>query len=118
MNKSEYISAVEKCSVISQKVEQVEAVYQTKVTDFLAKAISYADNSVFIEEEKRVLAYSEIIQLDKDYDNAFTTNGLIPLIDCYDGVFIVFVVSECMWAKYSTSDMSIFKKRSTMSEVI
>jgi len=118
MNKSEYISTVENYDINHQKVEQIEAIYKTKVSGFLAKAISFADNSIFIEDEKRVLAFSEIIQLDKDYENTFTTNGLIPIIDCYDGVFIVFIVSESMWAKYSTSDMSIFKKRPIISELI
>ncbi len=54
-----------------------ECAYKTKADDFLAKAISFADESVFVGDEKRVLAFSEIIQLDKDYSNAFTRLSIL-----------------------------------------
>lgn len=118
MNKSEYLLEIEKCEADRSKVEQIETEYKCKLDGLITNVISYTDKSIFIDDEERVMSFSEIIQINKDYNNVFINNKMIPVIDCFDGIFIVFILEENKWAKYSTSDLIVYKKRSSLSELI
>ena len=118
MNKSEYLLEIEKCEADRSKAEQIETEYKCKLDGLITNVISYTDKSIFIDDEERVMSFSEIIQINKDYNNVFINNKMIPVIDCFDGIFIVFILEENKWAKYSTSDLIVYKKRSSLSELI
>lgn len=118
MNSLEYLMAIENSSIDIAKKTKFEECYGIKLSDSLAKIVTFANDSIFIAEERRVLSFDEIININKDCDNVFISKRIIPVIDCYDNEFIVFAADDSIWAKFSLSDNAMYKKRENLSELI
>lgn len=118
MTVEEYLSSVKKCEIDETRKILFTKKFKKDINSFAMKMISYAKESVFVNEERRVLAYDEIVDFDLEYDFELEEYGIIPLIDCYDNDYIVYLVNEDKWAKFNTSDKCIFKKKNTVEELI
>ena len=118
MNKIEYVKSVNTTPINETRVNEINRIYKTKIEGQVAKLISYADMVDFFDEERRALGYKEIIDATKDMKIDFDEMGIIPLIDAYDNTFIVYLVYEKQWAKFNIMDKAIFKKKSTLEDVI
>lgn len=118
MNKKEYLKEVEDCKIKLDRVEKVEKLYGEKVNDELARIISYADKVDFFDEERRALSFKEIMNATKDMEVDMVKMGIIPLIDAYDCAYIVYSFSEKEWARFSTVDGTLYKKKKTFAEVL
>ncbi len=118
MNRVEYLSNVEKCPINKERISCMMKIYNVEFTDFLAQIISYADSADFIDEERRVLSFEEIVDAGKSLGVDFVSLGMIPIIDAYDNDYIVYVFAEELWAKFNVIDQVTFKKKSTLQELI
>lgn len=118
MTKQEYIDNVKKYPENSERIRAISDIYGTEITGRIAKIVSFADNADFIGEERRAFTFSEILNAAKEYDIDFKALGIIPIIDAYDNELIVYVISDNIWAKYSMSDDVLFKKRTSLEEIL
>lgn len=118
MTVEEYIACVKKCEIDTARQKILSKKYGKDISGIVMNMISYAKNSIFIDEERRVLSFDEIIEFDLNYDFTVEEYGIIPVVDCFDNDFIVYLINEDKWAKFNTSDKCIFKKRSTFEELV
>lgn len=118
MTKQEYIDSVSKYPENKDRITEISNLYGSKINGIIAKIISFADQADFIGEERRALSYNEILNAPKEYDTNFKELGIIPIIDAYDNDFIVYIIGEKVWAKFSLSDEVLFKRRSTLEEIL
>ncbi len=118
MNKIEYMDAVKDAVVKQDRVEAIAKVYGIQVNDLIAGILSVADQIDFFDEERRALAYEEILNPVEKMDIDFVNLQAIPLIDAYDNTYIVYMIREKKWAKYNSIDNVFFKKKDSLSEVL
>lgn len=118
MNKTEYMDAVKNAVVKQDRVEAIAKVYGIQVNDTIAGILSVADQIDFFDEERRALAYAEILNPVEKMDIDFVDLQAIPLIDAYDNTYIVYMIREKKWAKYNSIDNVFFKKKDSLSEVL
>lgn len=118
MSKLDYLKSVQKCSIDKKRIAEIEKIYSTNLNTLLSQIISYADKEDFIDDERRVLSFKEILKPEKYLEFNFAKKKLIPIIDAYDNIFIVYILDEDRWARFSISDSTLYKKRSTLKEVL
>lgn len=118
MTKQEYIDNVKKYPENSERIRAISDIYGTEITGQIAQIVSFADNADFIGEERRAFSFNEILSAAKEYDIDFKALGIIPIIDAYDNELIVYVIADNIWAKYSMSDDVLFKKRTSLEEIL
>lgn len=118
MNKKEYITSVKETKVDFQRIMEVMEKYDLGLDDTFVRAISKADTIDFFGEERRALSYNEILDASSLLGVDATEKGIIPVIDSYDGTYIVYLLSEKKWARFSTVDKIVYRKRDTLEEVL
>ena len=118
MNTIEYINKINDTEIDDKRKKEIEDIYSCKLPEVVAKAISLADSVDFFDEEKRALSYDEIKDGTNTLDYHSTTLNLIPLIDSFDCTYIVYLVDEDKWGKYSSIDKDVFKRRNTLEELL
>lgn len=118
MNKVEYLEAVVACEVDSKRVDQVETLYKIKVSELLAKVISYAGQVTFFDEERRALSFEGIMYASEDIGVDFIERKMIPVIDAYDLNYIVYMAEENTWAIYNVADDDIFEEAESLENVL
>lgn len=118
MNKVEYLSNIENCPINKDRISCMMKIYNVEFSDTLARIISYADSADFIDDERRVLTFEEIVDAGEQLGVDFVSLGMIPIIDAYDNDYIVYVFGEAVWAKFNTIDQVTFKKKNTLQELI
>ena len=118
MSKQEYINAVMAYGINSDRVDEISKVYGGDLSDELKHFISFADSVDFFDEERRALSYGEILDSSSKLGKDFAEKGLIPIIDAYDNIYIVFSFETKKWMKYSISDDVCFKEKDNILEVI
>ncbi|WP_019680655.1 hypothetical protein [Ruminococcus flavefaciens] len=118
MNKAEYMDAVKNAVIKQDRVDAITNIYGIQVNDTIAGIVSVADLISFFDEERRALAYAEILNPVEYMNIDFVTLQAIPLIDAYDNTYIVYMIREKKWAKYNSIDNVFFKKKDSFSEVL
>ena len=118
MTKEEYLDQVKVTKINEERVSEISTMYNNKIEGLVAKIISYADSVDFFDEERRALSYLEIKNAKKILDYDCIRDGVIPVIDSYDNTYIVYILYENMWAKYSLSDKILYKKRDALEKVL
>lgn len=118
MNSIDYINKINDVEIDDYRKKEIEDIYKCNIPDFVAKVISLADSIDFFDEEKRALSYDEIKSGNNTLDLHSLPLKYIPLIDSYDCTYIVYIIDENKWGKYSSIDKSVFKKRDTLKELL
>lgn len=118
MSKKDYIEVVKSSSINNLRKDEVSRLFHNELNDLVLKIISVADSIDFFDEEKRALYYSEIIGASDLLGIDAVSQGIVPLIDAYDGIFIVYLLTEKKWAKFSISDKSVYMKRDSLSDLL
>ena len=118
MNKKDYIASVKETEVNSKRIKEVIKKYDLSLDDTLMRVISKADAIDFFGEERRALSYKEILDASSLLGIDATKEGIIPVIDSYDGTYIVYILWEKKWARFSIADKIAYKKRDTLEEVL
>ena len=88
----------------------IDNIYSTKINELVARIISLADKVDFFAEERRALSYSEISNPAEVMEIDFVSKRLIPLIDIYDGSYVVFSIKDKQYALYNVVDDMVFEK--------
>lgn len=118
MSKKEYLTNVMACNINDDRIIAIEKIYGMNLEETLKKIISYAGNVEFFDEERRALSFEEILNADDVYEFPFVEKKMIPIIDAYDGDYIVYSFAEKIWGKVNISDGVLFKKRDAVDEVV
>lgn len=118
MTKEEFLSEISTAEVDEQKVKKIQETYGISLPLQLQQLISCVDETVFFDDDSRILSFQEIIDAEEDLHTDFKTAGIIPVADCGDNDFVVFNSADNTWAKYNIIDEVSFKKRTNLCEVL
>lgn len=118
MTKKEYMEQLPDKSIDAKKVEEIEAIYCTKLPEIVKKIVSNANESIFFDDDDRILSYKEIADAQVDLHVNFKSKGLIPLADCGENDFIVYHFNDGSWSKFNIIDETVFKKRNALDELL
>lgn len=118
MNKIEYLERVQDCEIDVKKVEKIQEVYKTELPDDLKRIISTSEETIFLDEEGRILSFSEIVDAETDLHVDFKNKGIIPIVDCGENDFIVYHFNDDFWSRFNIIDETVFKKKDSLVEVL
>lgn len=94
------------------------AKYEIKLEPLVEKIVSYADQVLFFDEERRALSYQEILDPIENIGFDFVDLGLLPFVDVYDNSYAVFNLATKEWGRYNIFNQVFYMKRKSMEEVI
>ncbi len=118
MNVSQYIQSIQQCKVDLDKVRTIEVEYQCSLPSLLQCIISNNEEVQFLEDEKRVLCYEEILHATKDLSVDFLNLQLIPVMDCYDNDFVVYNIKTSEWCLFNIVDECIFRTNKELLDLL
>ena len=117
MNRVDYIKELDKFKIDLKKVEIVEKKYTASLSEVVKKIISNSEESVFFDDDYRILSFDEIVDAENDLHVDFAEKGIIPIADCGENDFIVCHFNDDFWSKFNIIDETVFKKKNTFEEV-
>lgn len=106
MNSYEFVDHV--LNIDQDKVKKLESVYNCSIPDLLGVVISKLGDTLFFDDKYVVLSFEDIASKTSDYGVDFISKKYVPIIDCYDGDFIVFDLNTNLWSEYNVYDDLIF----------
>lgn len=118
MTKKEYLLLLEKGSINSSRIQEVQKIYKNELPEIIKKIVSYSENSIFFDDGYRVLSFQEIIDAEHDLHIGFAEMNIIPIMDCGENDFIVYHLKSNMWSKFNIIDESVFKKKTELNELL
>ena len=118
MSKKEYMEQLPEKSIDAKKVEEIETIYHAKLPELVKKIVSNTDESIFFDDDYRILSYKEIADAQVDLHVDFKGMGMIPLADCGENDFIVYHFTDGSWSKFNIIDETVFKKRNALDEIL
>lgn len=96
----DFFEDVKSANIDYAKVENVEKKYNATLSEIAKGIISVVEESLFIEDY-RVISYSEIMNAEDDLHVSFSSEGIIPFVDCMDNDFIVYDFDNDVWTKFN-----------------
>lgn len=117
MTGTEYLQEISRCSIDKTAVKKTEAVYRS-IPDVVKQIVSFSKECVFLNSGIRMLSLSEILEADLDLHVPFAAARVIPVADCGENTFIVYVGKERVWAKFHIIDECMFKRKKSLGELI
>lgn len=118
MTKKEYVAQLPAKKTDEKKVSKVQDIYGTEIPDIVKKIISNNDESIFFDDDYRILSYQEVVDAETDLHVDFKAKGVIPLADCGENDFIVYHFNDGIWSKFNIIDETVFKKKNTIEELL
>ncbi len=118
MTSKEYIKALNDHNIDNKRINGVIDLYADNLPEIVLKIVSSAKETVFLDDDKRVLSYDEIVDAEKDLHVNFKEKGMIPLIDCGDNDFIVYDFNDSSWFKFNIVDEAVFKRKNSIYELL
>lgn len=118
MTKKEYVDWLLAKKIDEMKVGKIQDIYGTELPDVVKKIISNNDESIFFDDDYRILSYQEVIDAKMDLHVDFKDKGIIPLVDCGENDFIVYHFNDGIWSKFNIVDETVFKKKNTIEELL
>ncbi len=118
MNGRQYIEMISKKDEDVDRIKKIEDVYGLTLPEILRKIVSNSDETVFLDGEKRILSFDEIIDAEQDLHTEFVKKGLLPIVDNGDNDFTVFRINHGNWSKYNIIDEVEFKVKDTIDELL
>ena len=118
MDKEQFLQAVSDQKPDTEKVWNIQKIYGCTPTEEIEKLISICGESVFIGDECRLLAYSEIQNACEELHVDFVGQKLLPLFDCIDNDFIVWHFDTQNWSLYNITDQIAFNMREHLSDLL
>ena len=118
MTKTEYVKSLSGLKLDESLVAKVENVYGGSFPEMVKKVITSAEDTIFFDDDYRVLSVSEMLDAEKDLHVDFKSKGVLPLVDCGDTDFIVYHFNDDIWSKFNIVDETIFKRKVSIDELI
>lgn len=118
MTKQEFLLQAGSFSVDKNKIAKIKELYTGPLPEILEKIISNSNESVYFDDGVRILSYAEILDAKRDLQVDFTAKGIIPVADCGENDFIVYDYNNSEWGMFNIVDEIMFKKCSTLEDLI
>lgn len=118
MTKKEYLSALDAVQVEKDKVEQLERQYGFSFPEIVKKVISSAVETIFFDDEGRILSFDEMVDAEADLHVSFSKLGLFPLADTGDNDFIVYHAADGSYSLFNIVDECAFRKRDSLDAIL
>ena len=117
MTRSEFLSALEAQAVDISLVGKVEKKYGTQFPETVRRLLSAAAETIFFDDDLRLLSVDEIMDAETDLHVAFVDKKLLPLADCGDNDFIVYQIGAGGFSRFNIVDECAFMQRKDFGEV-
>lgn len=118
MKKEDYIKQLENVEIDKDKVRKVGDIYGNDLPETVQRIISNSEESVFFDDNSRMLAFEEILDAEQDLHVDFREKGMLPLADCGENDFIVYHVKDRLWSVFNIVDEAIFRKKNSLEELM
>ena len=118
MDKEQFLQAVSNQRPDAKKVSIIQEIYGLTPTEEIEKLISICDRSVFIEDECRLLAFSEIQNASEELHVDFVEKKILPLFDCFNNDFIVWHTDTKKWSLYNIVEHISFTTKTELHELL
>lgn len=117
MNKADFVGMYSKIE-INENAKKIAEVYKTELPNDLIRVLSCMGDTVFFDDEGRLMALIELESISNEYNVNFIEEKMVPVIDCYDGTFIVYDLKNQVWAKYNCFDKLAFRKKDDLKDLL
>lgn len=101
---------IENCEVKFNKLVAINNQQLRKILLFVK------DEPLFLDDEKRLLSKEEIVNYEKELETKIV--DIIPLIDCYDNQYLIYIISENVFAFLDISEDLIYNKNTDVTSYI
>ena len=118
MNRKEYVDYISTKKIDDKLVKEIIDKYDFDLPEIVKLIVSNAKDTLFFDDEYRVLSFDEIIDAEKDLHVSFSEKKIIPLFDCGENDFIVYNSAEGIWSKFNIVDETFFKKKEKLSDLL
>lgn len=118
MTRKEYLRHLTSVKIDVKRVNKVASEYGTELPEIIGKIVSDAKETIFFDDEYRVLSLDEIVEAENDLHVKFKEKGILPLVDCGENDFIVFHFNDDFWSKFNINDETVFQKRDRLEELM
>lgn len=118
MTRKEYLNRLNGVAIKRDLVGRIETVYCCNLPTEIQQMISFSPESVFFDDDYRVLSLPEVLAAQDDLHVDFKGAGMIPIIDCGDNDFIVYHICDKNWSKFNIVDETVFKRRPSLAELL
>lgn len=118
MTKKEYLKSLDKVKIDGKKVKKIEKLYTKDLPEIIQKIISCADETVFFDDDTRMLSFDEIVDAREDLHVDFTDKGIIPLADFGENDFLVYHFEDGIWSMFNIEDELAFKKKNKLEDLM
>ena len=78
----------------------------------------YSETSIFFDDGYRTLSVAEILEAEHDLHVDFISQHMIPVIDCGENDFVVYLFCDKVWSKFNIVDECFFKRRTSMRDLM
>ena len=117
MNRNDYLREIQNQKIDESKVKQVEEVYGCTFPEEVQRILSNCDETVFFDDDSRVLSFDEILEAPETLCELFVENKMIPLFDCMDNDFIVYKADSHKWLMFNTEDEMDFDEAEYLADL-
>ena len=117
MNRNDYLREIQNQKIDESKVKQVEEVYGCILPEEVKRIISNCDETIFFDDDCRVLSFDEILEAPETLCELFVENKMIPLFDCMDNDFIVYKADSHKWLMFNTEDEMDFDEAEYLADL-
>lgn len=118
MTAKEYLKEALSSEINISYIEKVEKKYNAKLSLQAKAFISCSNSTIFFDEDKRLLEFSEILNAEEYLHVNFKIRGIVPIIDCNDNDFIVYDYKNDSWGKFNIIDKILFKKNNKVEDIL
>lgn len=118
MTRKEYLRHLTNVKIDAKKVDEVASAYGTELPEVICKIVSDAKETIFFDDEYRILSLDEIVEAENDLHVEFKEKGILPLVDCGENDFIVFHFNDGFWSTFNINDETVFRKRDCFEELM
>lgn len=118
MTREDFFNAVTAAPVDEAKIAQIAARYDSEIRGLARNILSFADQTVFLDNEWRLLSLAEIADAAEDLHVDFAALSLLPLFDCGENNFVTYHLADDTWSYCNITDGSVFKQRGSLQELM
>jgi len=118
MVRKDFLDYISSKKVDEKLVEKINSIYGGVFPELVNMIVSNSKETLFFDDEYRVLSYDEIADAEQDLHVDFKEKKIIPLIDCGENDFIVYHFEDNIWSKFNIIDETVFKKKASLGDLL
>ena len=118
MTKKNYLESLSTQNGDSAAVIELEAKYNCKFAEIVRKIITSAGETIFFDDDWRVLSTDEMRDAEHDLHVDFVKLGFLPLFDCGENDFIVYHTQDETYSMFNIVDECVFSEHKHLEEII